>query len=332
MKKISVVIPTYNEEDNAESICRATISIIEKNLPGYDYEIIFIDNDSTDSTRAIIARLCGENKKVKAIFNAKNFGYLRSPYYGLTQATGDCAVLMAADFQEPPDMIPKFVEKWEEGFKVVCAVKTASKENPIMYFLRSCYYKLIHSMSSVDQIEHYTGFGLYDASFVKVLRDLGDPMPYMRGIVAELGFRRCEVEFTQPKRKSGKSSSNFFKLYDVAMLGFTSYTKGGLRVATFGGFIIAGLSFLIGIGYLIAKLFHWNDFTAGMAPVVIAVFLIGGIQLAFLGFLGEYVMSINTRIMNRPLVVEEKRLNFDNRSAADSEPEKTEKSVTDPSK
>lgn len=310
-KTISIMIPCYNEEENARPIYEAVRDELKRSCSNYDYEILFIDNCSEDRTRAIIREICAEDKHVKAIFNSKNFGQFNSPYYGLTQTTGDCTISVCADFQDPVEMIPKFVAEWEKGYKIVCGIKTSSKENPIMYFLRSCYYKLIDKLSSVEQIQHFTGFGLYDKSFIQTLRDLKDPTPFIRGIVAELGPKRKEIEYEQPKRRAGKTHNNFFSLYDAAMLSFTSYTKMGLRVATFIGFMIAGLSFLIALGMLIAKLAFWYSFSAGYAPIIISVFFIGGVQLAFLGFMGEYIMTMNTRIMNRPLVIEEERLNFD---------------------
>ena len=218
---------------------------------------------------------------------------------------------MCADFQDPVEMIPRFVAEWEKGYKIVIGRKTQSKENPVMYWLRGCYYKLIKKMSSCEQIEQFTGFGLYDKSFIQTLRNLKDPTPFIRGIVAELGPERKEIEYTQPQRRAGKTHNNWYSLYDAAMLSFTSYTKAGMRIATFAGFLVAGLSFLVGLFYLIAKLLFWQSFRAGYAPTMIAIFFMGGIQLAFLGFLGEYVMAMNTRIMNRPLVVEEERLNFE---------------------
>lgn len=310
MKKISVMIPCYNEEENARPIYEAVRDELLRSCPNYDYEILFIDNKSQDRTREIIREICKEDPRVKAIFNAKNFGQFNSPYYGILQTTGDCTITMCADFQDPVEMIPQFVSEWEKGYKIVIGRKTESKENPFVYFLRGCYYKLIKKMSNCEQIEQFTGFGLYDSSFVQTMRDLKDPTPFIRGIVAELGPERKEIEYTQPQRRAGKTHNNWYSLYDAAMLSFTSYTKVGLRLATFIGFISAGISFLIGLIYLIAKICFWNSFTMGYAPMMIAVFFMGGIQLGFLGFMGEYIMAMNTRIMNRPLVVEEERLNF----------------------
>lgn len=309
-KTISVMIPTYNEELNARPIYEAVRDELQKSCPAYDYEILFIDNKSTDGTRAIIEGICAEDKRVKAIFNAKNFGQFNSPYYGMIHTSGDCTITMCADFQDPVEMIPQFVAEWEKGYKIVIGRKTKSKENPFVYFLRSCYYKIIRKMSSVEMIEQFTGFGLYDKSFIQTLRDLHDPTPFIRGIVAELGPERKEIEYEQPQRRAGKTHNNWYTLFDAAMLSFTSYTKVGMRAAEFFGFGVAFLSFLIGLFYLIAKLVAWDFFVAGYAPTMIVVFFMGGVQLAFLGFLGEYIMAMNTRIMNRPLVVEEKRLNF----------------------
>ena len=309
--KISIVIPTFNEEENVKPLSEAIISEMEKNLSNYSFEILFIDNDSTDKTREIIQQIASNDKRVKAIFNAKNFGQFNSPYYGLCQTSGDCTILMCADFQDPVEMIPTLVKEWEKGYKIVSAIKTTSRENPIMRFLRTCYYKLIKKMSDVEQIEHFTGFGLYDKSFIDVLRKLEDPTPFLRGIVAELGFRRKEIPYEQQKRRAGKTHNNWYTLYDAAMLSFTSYTKIGMRVATIIGFITSFLSILIALVYLVLKLMYWDSFPIGNAPILIGVFLLGGIQLFFIGLLGEYIMSINSRVMNRPLVIEETRLNFD---------------------
>ena len=305
------MIPCYNEEENARPIYEAVRDELLKSCPAYNYEILFIDNKSQDKTREIIEQICAEDKHVKAIFNVKNFGQFNSPYYGIINTTGDCTITICADFQDPVELIPKFVHEWENGYKVVIGRKTKSQENGLVYFLRGCYYKMIRKMSSVEMIEQFTGFGLYDRSFVDTLRNLNDPTPFIRGIVAELGPARKEIEYTQPQRRAGKTSNNWYSLFDAAMLSFTSYTKVGMRVAEFVGFGIAVLSFLIGFIYLIAKLVNWDGITAGYAPTMIAVFFMGGVQLAFMGFIGEYIMAMNTRIMNRPLVVEEKRINFD---------------------
>ena len=312
MKKISIMIPCYNEEENVVPISEAVVRELTDSLPEYDYEILFIDNDSKDNTRPLLREICKKNPKIKAIFNVKNFGQFNSPYYGMLQTTGDCTICMCCDFQDPVEMIPKLVHEWENGYKIVCAIKTTSKENKIMRFLRTCYYKLIRKMSDIEQIEHFTGFGLYDKSFIEVLRNLKDPSPFLRGIVAELGYRRKDIPYEQAKRRAGKTHNNFYTLYDAAMLSFTSYTKIGLRLATFCGVGVGIISFLVGMVYLILKLILWDNFPMGMAPVLIGMCFLGSVQLFFIGLLGEYVLNINTRVMNRPLVIEEERLNFDN--------------------
>lgn len=318
-KTISVMIPTYNEEDNVRPIYEAVRDEILHSCPAYAYEILFIDNKSQDRTRSLIRQICAQDHHVKAIFNTKNFGQFNSPYYGMIHTTGDCTITICADFQDPVEIIPRFVREWENGYKIVIGKKTKSRENPLMYFLRSCYYKVLRKMSSVDLIDQFTGFGLYDRSFIQTLRDLSDPTPFIRGIVAELGPERKEIEYEQPQRRAGKTHNNFYSLYDAAMLSFTSYTRLGMRIATFFGLFVAILSFFVALFFFVGKLLFWNSFSAGTAPVLVAVFFMGGVQLMFLGFMGEYIMSMNTRIMNRPLVVEEERLNFD----APPAPEKT---------
>ncbi len=309
--KISVVIPTYNEEENVEQIYKCLTLLFQNRLPNYDYEILFIDNKSTDHTREILRELCQENLHVKAIFNMKNFGQFNSPYYGLCQASGDCTILLCADFQDPVELIPTMVQEWEKGHKVISMIKTSSRENKVMYFLRTIYYKTILAMSDVPQIEHFTGFGLYDKSFIDVLKSLRDPTPFLRGIVAEYAPDHLEIPYEQQKRRAGKTHNTFFLLFDAAMLSFTSYTKGGLRVATFGGFMISAISFLVAIFYFVEKLLYWDRFIAGNAPILIGIFFLGGVQIFFTGLLGEYIMSMNNRVINRPLVIEEERINFE---------------------
>ena len=310
-KKISVVITTYNEEANVIPLADAIVGVLTGELAEYDYEIIFIDNHSKDSTQMKLRQLCRENKRIKAIFNARNFGQMRSPVHGLKQATGDCVIRMCADFQDPVEMIVQFVREWEQGHKIVIGVKKASKEKRIMYWIRACYYKLIRKITDIDHIEQFTGFGLYDKAFVDVVRSLHDPMPYLRGIIAELGFDYKAIPYVQQKRRAGKSKNNFYTLYDYAMVGITSYSKVVMRLATFLGFSVAALSFLAGIFYLVLKIMYWDRFSAGIAPMLIGIFFLGALQLFFIGFLGEYVLSINTRVLDRPLVVEEERLNFE---------------------
>ena len=309
-KTVSIMIPCYNEEENIAAITDAVAAQMEQ-LPQYDYEVVVIDNCSTDNTRPLLREICAKNKKIKAIFNVKNFGQFNSPYYGLCQTSGDCAISICADFQDPVEMIPEFLKYWEEGYQIVCGVKKSSKERKFMYKLRTLYYKLIKKFSAVDQIEHFTGFGLYDRSFIEVLRQLKDPTPFIRGIVAELGGKRKEVPYEQPLRRAGKTHNNWYTLYDAAMLSVTSYTKAGMRIAVFAGLSMALISFLVGLVYLIMKLVYWDRFDAGQAPTIIIVSLMCSILLAFMGFLGEYISAINMRMMHRPLVVEEERINFD---------------------
>ena len=310
MKKISVLIPTYNEQENVKPLCLEIVKIFAEKLQNYDYEILFIDNYSQDKTREIIEQLCADNKKIKAVFNAKNFGAIRSSFYGMLQTTGDCTIGMCADFQDPPEMITEFVKAWEGGHKIVTGKKHKSHENAAVYFLRGLYYRFLKKIAETKQLEQFTGFGLYDRSFIDVLRTLEDPMPYMRGMVAELGFAHAEIEYVQPKRRAGKTSNNWYSLYDMAMLGITSYTKIVMRFATISGFLISGISFLVAMYYLIMKLIFWNKFPLGTAPIIISIFFLGSIQLFFIGFLGEYILNINTRVMKRPLVIEEKRINM----------------------
>ena len=310
MKKISVLIPCFNEQENVVPMSNEIVKLFETQLTQYEYELIFIDNDSTDNTRPLLREICKKNHNIKAIFNTKNFGQFNSPYYGMQQTTGDCTITMVCDFQDPIELIPQYIKAWEEGYKIVIGIKTRSKENKIMYGLRTLYYKIIKKFSNVDQIEHFTGSGLYDKSFINVLKSLNDPTPFMRGIVAELGYKRKEISYEQPLRRAGKSKNNFLTLYDAAMLSVTSYTKAGLRLCTFLGMFCGMVSIIVAIIYLILKLMYWDRFSAGMAPVLIGMFILGSIQLFFIGFLGEYISSINQRLMNRPLVIEEERINF----------------------
>ncbi len=310
MKKVSIVVPCYNEEDNVLAMSEALVEQMEK-LPSYDYEILFIDNCSGDNTRPLLRQICAENPRIRAIFNSKNFGQFNSPYHGICQTTGDCTLCVCCDFQDPIEMIPKFLEEWERGHKIVIGIKTSSKESRLMYFLRSIYYKMIRKLSRVEQIEHFTGFGLYDRSFVEVLRNLEDSTPFLRGIVAELGYKIKRVEYEQPKRKAGRTSNNFFTLYDAAMLSFTSYTKIGMRLASFLGLLMSGGSFCAAMLCLILRLVNPALFPTGTVAILLTVLFVGGLQLFFIGFAGEYIMSMNARVMKRPLVIEEERINFD---------------------
>ncbi len=308
MKKISIVTPCFNEEDNVQELYERVKTVMAGF--SYEYEHVFIDNASTDGTEGILRRLAGQDKRVKVIFNARNFGHIRSPYHALLQATGDAIVSLASDLQDPPEKIPEFIRKWEEGYKIVVGVKTSSQEPGLFYFLRSMYYRVLRSLSDVRLIDNFTGFGLYDRKVIEILRQFNDPYPYFRGLIADIGYEIAEIEFAQPRRKRGLSKNNFYTLYDMAMLGVTSYTKIPLRLATMLGFASSILSFLIGIAYLIYKLIDWQNFSLGLAPVIIGLFFMGSVQLLFLGIVGEYIGSIYTLAVHRPLVIERERINF----------------------
>jgi len=311
MKTISIVVPCFNEEGNIIPLYNEIEKLFSIDLPAYDYELLFIDNKSTDSTQKILRELCAGNKKVKCIFNARNFGSASSFVYGLCQSNGNCSILLVADFQSPIKLIPEFIKEWENGYKIVIGIKTKSKENPFMRFLRTIYYKLIKKLSeNIDQIEHFDGFGLYDKSFIETLRNVNDPIPYLKNIVAELGGTRKDISYTQEKRRAGKTHISWYRLYNDAMIGLTSHTKIGLRLATILGFIFSFLSFAIALVYFFLKIFNWHSFSTGIIPLVLGVFFLGSLQLFFIGLIGEYILSINTRVMNRPLVIEEERINF----------------------
>ena len=320
-KLISVVIPTYNEQDNVVPLTDTLVKIFTEELPEYNYEIIFIDNHSKDNTKVLIRQICSRNPNVKAIFNARNFGQMRSPVYGFKQAYGDCVVRLNADFQDPPSLIPTFVREWEKGHKIVIGIKEKTEENFFMAFVRRQYYKFLRKITDIGHIENFTGFGLFDKAFVDVVRNIHDPLPYFRGMVAEFGFEYKTILYQRPNRRAGKSKNHFYSLYDVAMIGITSYSKVVLRLAAFLGFIIGGLSFVVAIVYLILKLVHWDWFRSGIAPLVIGVFFLGGVNLFFTGLLGEYVLAINSRVLDRPLVVEEERINFDVKTGGETDAE-----------
>ena len=309
MKKISIVSPCYNEEGNLPELHRRLTAVMAQH-PEYDYEIIWADNASTDGSRALIRRLCAEDRRLKAIFNAGNFGQIRSPYNALLAATGDAVVMICSDLQETPELIHDFIREWEGGAKVVCGVKPTSKEGSIMFLLRRVYYKLIRILSDTPQIENFTGFGLYDRVVVDAMRKFDDPYPYIRGLVAEIGFRRVEVPYEQQARKAGRTKNNLFSLYDYAMTGFVNHTKLPLRLAAFTGFVLAALSLLTAIVYFIYKLAYWDSFVVGTAPLVIGLFFFSSIQLIFIGVIGEYIGAIWTQVKHKPLVIEEERINF----------------------
>ena len=309
MKHISVMTPCYNEEGNIMNIYQAVKAQFDK-LPQYTYEHIFIDNCSTDRSREILRALAQQDKNVKVILNARNFGPNRSGTYGMFQGTGDALICIVCDLQDPPDMIPVFLEKWEEGYKVVMGQKTKSKENPLMFQVRKLYYKIMSALSETEHLENVTGYGLFDKEVLDMIQWMDDPDPYIRGLVTQLGYKYCLVEYTQQQRTSGKSSYNFNKYFDFAITGLTHVSKKPLRIATLLGFAMSGISLVLAVIYLIMKLVHWYDFDMGTAPILIGMFLLGSIQLAFIGVIGEYIGAILTKVTKRPMVVEEERINF----------------------
>ena len=308
-KKISIVTPCYNEEFNVEPLYEK-VKIEMAKLSNYTYEHIFIDNYSTDNTLVKLKSIASVDKNVKIIVNARNFGHIKSPYYGMLQADGDVVISLVSDLQDPPELIPDFIKKWEEGYKIVVGVKAKSEENIIMFSIRKLFYKIIDRISDTSQIQNFTGFGLYDRQFMDVLRNIQEPYPYFRGLVSEMGFSICQIPYLQPKRSKGNTKNNFFTLYDMAMLGFTSHSKVPLRMSSFIGFVVAFLSILIATIYLIYKILFWDNFQVGIAPLVIGFFFFGGVQLFFLGIIGEYISAILTQVKNRPLVIEKERINF----------------------
>jgi polyisoprenyl-phosphate glycosyltransferase len=309
MRTISIVTPCYNEESNVLALFER-IKAVFQSLPNYAYEIIFIDNASTDNTVDVIKSIIESDNRVRLIVNARNFGQIRSPYYGLMQATGDAIVLMASDLQDPPELLPDFIQQWENGFKIVAGVKTTSEESKLFFMIRTSYYRLVNKIANITLINHFTGFGLYDKEIISTMKQLNDPYPYFRGLVSELGFEVAQVPFKQPQRKRGITKNNFYTLYDIAIHGITSYSKVPLRLAVFAGLTLSSISFFIALLYLVLKLLFWNSFAFGTAPLLIGLFFFASIQLFFLGLLGEYVGSMHTQILNRPLVIEKERVNF----------------------
>lgn len=314
---ISVVTPCYNEEENVEDVYQRVKNVFAT-LPGYRYEHVFIDNASTDRTVEIVKGIIAKDNNVRLIVNARNFGHLRSPYYAWMQVHGDAVISMAADLQEPPELIPKFIEAWERGYKIVAAVKEGSKESAVMYLIRKLYYKFIARISETKLVHNFNGFGLFDKKVIDILRSLHDPYPYLRGLVAEIGFDVAEIPYTQSTRRRGISKNNFYVLYDMAMLGITSHSKVPLRIATIAGFLLSLLSLSVSFVYLIMKLLSWEEFAVGMAPILIGLFFFSSIQLLFIGLLGEYIAAIHTQVLNRPLVVEKERINFVGSHESDS--------------
>jgi glycosyltransferase involved in cell wall biosynthesis len=311
MAFISVVAGTFNEEENAEEFCDRVRRVFDEYLPEHSFELIVADNASTDNTVAVLKRIAAADKRVKIILNNRNFGPVRSGYHAFLQAKGDAVVLMSSDLQDPPELIQQFVRKWEDGYKIALAQKTSSEEPPLFFMVRNLYYKTINRLSDIELVKNATGFGLYDRRVIEDIRQINDPYPYLRGLICDLGYDRALIPFTQPARKRGFSKSNLYTLWDMAMLGITNHSKVPLRLATFGGLMVAGLSFLVAVGYLIYKVLYWDSFQVGLAPLVIGMFFIGAVQLVFVGFLGEYIGSIHTQILRRPPVIEKERVNFD---------------------
>ena len=309
-KVISIVTPCYNEEENVEEVYKRVRDVMAK-LGRYRYEHIFIDNASKDSTVPILKRIASRDHNVKVIVNARNFGHVRSPFHAFLQSQGDAVIGLVADLQDPPELIPEMVAKWEEGYSMVLCIKKTSRENPLMFWVRTQYYRLVQRLSSIETFENFTGFGLYERKVVEAIRSFGEANPYFRGIIAEIGLPHYELTFDQPRRVRGITKNNFYTLYDYAMLGITNLSKVPLRLATFFGFVCAGLSVLAGFGYLFYKLAYWSNFSVGTAPLVIGLFFLGSVQLVFLGILGEYVGAIHTQVFKRPHVIERERINFE---------------------
>jgi glycosyltransferase involved in cell wall biosynthesis len=306
---ISIVTPTYNEIDNIEELLRGVKLSIE-HLDQYDYEFLVIDNCSKDGTQLKLKELAGQDPRVKVILNARNFGHIRSPYYGILQSQGAATIYLASDLQDPPEMIPEFIAEWERGYKLVMAIKPVSKSSPLMHSLRKSYYRFIDKISEVEIIKDSTGFGLYDKCVLDKLRQINDPYPFLRGLICELGYEVKTVPFVQPRRLRGITKNNFYTLFDIAMLGMVSHSKVPIRVAAIVGFLLGVLSMLTAFAFLVLKLLFWDAFPLGSAPIVIGLFFLFGVQLFFIGILGEYIGSIHTYVQNRPIVVEKERINF----------------------
>jgi glycosyltransferase involved in cell wall biosynthesis len=311
MKTISIVTGCYNEEENVRELWERVTKVMAAELPNYAYEFILIDNSSTDKTVAVLREICKEDQRVKVIVNTRNFGHIRSGYHALLQARGDVVVGMASDLEDPPELIPQFIRKWEEGYKIVLAQKTGSDEFGLFYLIRKIYYAVITRLSETQLVKDATGFGVYDRRVMEDIRRIDDPYPYFRGLLCDLGYEIFLIPFHKPVRKRGITKNNFYTLYDMAMLGITNHSKVPLRLAIFSGFCIGAVSFLIAFAYLIYKLLFWNSFRVGTAPVVVGMFFLGAVQLFFVGILGEYIGSIHTQVLHRPLVIEKERINFD---------------------
>jgi len=308
-KLISIVTPTYNEIDNIDELLRRVKLSIDS-LSQYDFEILVIDNCSVDGTQNRLRELAQGDTRLKVILNARNFGHIRSPYYGILQSKGDATIYLASDLQDPPEMIPDLLREWEAGFKLVMAIKPVSKSSPVMHYLRKTYYRFIDRISDVDIIKDSTGFGLYDEVVLDSLRKIADPYPFLRGLICELGYEVKEIPFVQQRRLGGITKNNFYTLFDIAMLGIVSHSKLPIRIASFLGIILGVLSVIVAFIFLILKFIFWDSFPIGSAPIVIGLFFLFGVQLFFIGILGEYIASIHGYVQNRPIVVEKERINF----------------------
>lgn len=315
MKTISISVPCYNEEENVEELYRRVREIF-KQLPGYRYELLFIDNASTDQTVRKLKAIALDDRNVKIIVNMRNFGVMRSPLHGMFQTTGDAVMGMCADLQDPPELIPEFVKKWEQGYKIVAAVKKQTDELWLMAILRKCYYRTLCYISETELIKDFTGYGLYDRCVIELVRSTGDQYPYFRGLICEMGYPIARVEYVRPERKRGFTKNRFYDLYSQAMIGVVNHSKVPLRLATFTGFIVAFISLTVAFGYGVYKLLFWESFTIGMAPIVIGLFFLGAVQLIFLGILGEYLGAMHTRMFQKWLVIEKERVNFNGEAAA----------------
>lgn len=309
MKKISIVTPCYDEQDNVRPL-HDEVKKIFKAFPQYQYEHIFIDNASTDRTVEVLRQMAQEDSRVKVIVNSRNFGHIRSPFHAVQQAQGDAVISMAADFQEPPSLIPELISKWEAGSPIVMAIKSGAAETSVFYILRRFYYFLVSRISDVELMRDFTGFGLYDRKVVDILRTVKDTYPYFRGLICEIGFEKAKVEYRQPLRTRGITKNNFYTLYDLAVLGFVNHSKVPLRLAIFTGTFIAFASLLVAFGYFVYKLLYWDSFLLGTAPLVIGLFFFSAVQLLFIGILGEYIGAILSHVKGRPLVIEKERINF----------------------
>lgn len=317
MKLVSIITPCYNEEENVEETYRQVKALFEK-LGKYRYEHVFIDNASKDRTLAILRRLAAADNHVKVIANSRNFGHIRSPQYALLQCRGDAAIFVVADLQDPLELIPQFLEKWEQGHKVVMGVKVRSDEHPLMFALRRMYYKLVRRLADIELTNGFYGYGLFDRVVIEAIRAMDDPYPYGRGMIAEIGFDPAKIEYLQRRRERGITKNNFYSLYDMAMLGIISHSKVPLRLATMLGFAMSAVSMLVGLAYLLAKLLFWQRFELGLAPLIVGLFTFASLQLFFIGILGEYVGFIHTLCQRRPLVVERERINFDSDAETDA--------------